>query len=84
MRRWRSRGAAVCAYHRTRGAPAARANCARSGIPCRCDARAGGSHAARTMGADGRRRRLDGTRAHVAVHDLNAWVAAQLADLDSV
>jgi trehalose 6-phosphate synthase len=31
-----------------------------------------------------RRRRLDALRAHVRRHDLAAWIAAQLADLDSV
>ena len=31
-----------------------------------------------------RRRRLDALRAHVREHDLAAWIAAQLADLDSV
>jgi trehalose 6-phosphate synthase len=31
-----------------------------------------------------KRRRLDALRAHVRKHDLAAWIAAQLADLDSV
>jgi trehalose 6-phosphate synthase len=31
-----------------------------------------------------KRRRLDALRAHVRAHDLAAWIAAQLADLDSV
>jgi len=31
-----------------------------------------------------KRRRLDALRAHVREHDLAAWIAAQLADLDSV
>jgi trehalose-6-phosphate synthase len=32
--------------------------------------------------ADDRGRRLEAIRAHVRRHDLEAWVAAQLADLD--
>jgi len=36
------------------------------------------------MGVDEKRRRLDALRAHVREHDLAAWIAAQLADLDSV
>ena len=39
-------------------------------------------HEALTMDAAERRSRLDAIRAHVAEHDLAAWVAAQLADLD--
>ena len=41
-------------------------------------------HAALTMPAEERRRRLDGLRSHVREHDLAAWIAAQLADLDRV
>ena len=41
-------------------------------------------HEALSMGADERRRRLEGILAHVAAHDLTAWVSAQLADLDRV
>jgi trehalose 6-phosphate synthase len=37
-----------------------------------------------SMGADERRRRLAGIRAHITAHDLTAWVSAQLADLDRV
>jgi trehalose-6-phosphate synthase len=36
------------------------------------------------MPAAERRRRLEATRAHVRAHDLEAWLAAQLADLDRV
>ena len=36
------------------------------------------------MDADEKRRRLEALRAHVREHDLAAWIAAQLADLDSV
>jgi trehalose 6-phosphate synthase len=41
-------------------------------------------YAALTMPAAERRRRLEATRAHVRAHDLEAWLAAQLADLDRV
>jgi trehalose 6-phosphate synthase len=41
-------------------------------------------HEALTMAAGERRRRLDGLRAHLREHDLTAWVAEQLADLDRV
>ena len=41
-------------------------------------------NAALTMPADERRRRLEAIRAHVREHDLAAWIAAQLADLDRV
>ncbi|HUJ91747.1 MAG TPA: trehalose-6-phosphate synthase [Gaiellaceae bacterium] len=41
-------------------------------------------HEALTMPADERRRRLEETRRHVRVHDLAAWIAAQLADLDAL
>ncbi len=41
-------------------------------------------HAALTMAAGERRRRLDGLRAHLRAHDLTSWVAAQLADVDHV
>jgi trehalose 6-phosphate synthase len=36
------------------------------------------------MDAGEKRRRLEALRAHVREHDLAAWIAAQLADLDSV
>lgn len=36
------------------------------------------------MNAVEKRRRLDALRAHVREHDLAAWIAAQLADLDAV
>jgi trehalose 6-phosphate synthase len=41
-------------------------------------------HAALTMAASERRRRSAGIREHVRTHDLGAWIAAQLADLDRV
>jgi trehalose 6-phosphate synthase len=41
-------------------------------------------HEALTMEPDEKRRRLDETRAFVRRHDLAAWLAAQLADLDRV
>ena len=41
-------------------------------------------HTALTMEAGERRRRLEGLRSHLREHDLAAWVAAQLADLDRV
>ena len=41
-------------------------------------------HAALTMPAEERRRRLEETRAYVREHDLAAWIAAQLADLDAL
>ena len=41
-------------------------------------------HLALTMAPEERRRRLEAIRAHVREHDLAAWIAAQLADLDRV
>jgi trehalose 6-phosphate synthase len=41
-------------------------------------------HTALTMDAPVRRARIDGIRAHVREHDLTAWIAAQLGDLDRV
>jgi trehalose 6-phosphate synthase len=41
-------------------------------------------YAALTMPVEERRRRLEETRAHVREHDLAAWIAAQLDDLDSL
>ena len=41
-------------------------------------------HAALTMPAEERRRRLEETRAYVRDHDLASWIAAQLADLDAL
>ena len=41
-------------------------------------------YVALTMPADERRRRLEATRAHVRAHDLAAWIAAQLDDLDAL
>jgi trehalose 6-phosphate synthase len=41
-------------------------------------------YVALTMPADERRRRLEATRAHVRGHDLAAWIAAQLHDLDAL
>jgi trehalose 6-phosphate synthase len=39
-------------------------------------------HAALQMDRDERRARLEGIRGHVREHDLEAWIEAQLADLD--
>jgi trehalose 6-phosphate synthase len=39
-------------------------------------------HAALTMPAEERAARLEGIQAHVREHDLAAWIAAQLSDLD--
>jgi trehalose 6-phosphate synthase len=39
-------------------------------------------HAALELSADERRERLERIRAHVREHDLGAWIAAQLVDLD--
>jgi trehalose 6-phosphate synthase len=41
-------------------------------------------HAALTMPAPERHTRLEGIRGHVREHDLGAWIAALLADLDRV
>ena len=41
-------------------------------------------HAALTMETGERRRRIEGIRACVREHDLAAWIAAQLADLDRI
>jgi trehalose 6-phosphate synthase len=41
-------------------------------------------HEALTMPPEDRRDRLEATRAHVRAHDLAAWIAAQLDDLDRV
>jgi trehalose 6-phosphate synthase len=41
-------------------------------------------HTALTMEADERRRRAEAIAAHVREHDLEAWLGAQLADLDRV
>ena len=41
-------------------------------------------HEALTMPVEERRRRLEETCAHVRGHDLAAWIAAQLADLDAL
>ena len=41
-------------------------------------------YAALTMPTEERHRRIEETRAHVRAHDLAAWIAAQLADLDAV
>ncbi len=40
--------------------------------------------AALAMPDDERRRRAEGIRTHVRAHDVRAWIAAQLADLDSI
>jgi trehalose 6-phosphate synthase len=39
-------------------------------------------HAALGLGVEERRARLEAIRAHVREHDLGAWIAAQLVDLD--
>jgi trehalose-6-phosphate synthase len=36
------------------------------------------------MDASERRARIEGIRSHVREHDLTAWIAAQLGDLDRV
>ena len=41
-------------------------------------------HAALSLSADERRRRLDAIRAHVHAHDINAWIDVQLAALDGL
>jgi trehalose 6-phosphate synthase len=41
-------------------------------------------HAALSLPADERRRRLDAIRAHVHAHDINAWIDAQLEALDGL
>ena len=41
-------------------------------------------HAALTMAPDERRARLEAICAHVRAHDLAAWIAAQLGDLDRI
>jgi trehalose 6-phosphate synthase len=41
-------------------------------------------HTALTMDASERRARIEGIRSHVRKHDLTAWIAAQLGDLDRV
>jgi trehalose 6-phosphate synthase len=41
-------------------------------------------HEALSLPEDERRRRLDGIRAHVHAHDINAWIETQLEALDGV
>jgi trehalose 6-phosphate synthase len=41
-------------------------------------------HDALQLGSEPRRRRAEAIRAHVREHDIGAWIAAQLADLDAV
>jgi trehalose 6-phosphate synthase len=52
--------------------------------PFDVSAQADAIHAAVTMEAGERRRRADAIRAHLREHDLAAWGAAQMADLDRV
>jgi trehalose 6-phosphate synthase len=52
--------------------------------PFDLDGQARAIHTALAMGADERRRRIEGIRSQVGAHDLTAWVSAQLADLDSI
>jgi trehalose 6-phosphate synthase len=52
--------------------------------PFDIDGQAEAINAALTMAADERRHRLEALRACVREHDLAAWIAAQLADLDRV
>jgi trehalose 6-phosphate synthase len=52
--------------------------------PFDIDGQAEAINAALTMAVDERRRRLEALRACVREHDLAAWIAAQLADLDRV
>ena len=40
-------------------------------------------HLALTMDADDRRRRVEAIRRHVREHDIEAWITAQLTDLDA-
>jgi trehalose 6-phosphate synthase len=40
-------------------------------------------HEALELPADERRARIEGLRRHVREHDVGAWIAAQLADLDA-
>ena len=51
--------------------------------PFDVDAQAEALHAALTMPRDERRLRLERIRGQVAEHDIAAWLAAQLADLDA-
>jgi trehalose-6-phosphate synthase len=39
-------------------------------------------HRALQMPLQERKQRIEGIRAHVREHDVSAWIAAQLADLD--
>ena len=41
-------------------------------------------HEALELGAQDRRSFVEAIRAHVREHDVGAWIAAQLADLDAV
>ena len=50
--------------------------------PCDVYGQAQAIHAALTMDRGERRERSDAIRAHVREHDITAWIAAQLADLD--
>jgi trehalose 6-phosphate synthase len=52
--------------------------------PFDIEGQAGAINAALTMAADERRHRLEALRASIREHDLAAWIAAQLADLDRV
>jgi trehalose 6-phosphate synthase len=52
--------------------------------PFDIDGQAEAINAALTMAADERHQRLEAVRACVREHDLAAWIAAQLADLDRV
>ena len=52
--------------------------------PFDIDGQAEAINAALTMAVDERQRRLEAIRACVLEHDLAAWIAAQLADLDRV
>jgi len=52
--------------------------------PFDIDGQADAINAALTMAVDERHRRLEALRASVRAHDLAAWIAAQLGDLDRV
>jgi len=51
--------------------------------PFDVEAQAEALQRALTMPLEERRRRLDGIRRHVTEHDVSAWLAAQLADLEA-
>jgi trehalose 6-phosphate synthase len=52
--------------------------------PFDVDGQAEAIYTALTLSAEDRRQRLEAIRAHVREHDVSAWIAAQLVDLDRV